>query len=370
MSLPWFSFRNTDEIPSPALIVYPEQVEQNIQQMLAIAGGDPARLRPHVKTHKMPQIVRMQLQHGISKFKCATIAEAEMAARAGAPDVLLAYQPVGPNIARFVQLVSAFPNTHFSTIADDAGTVRFLSKALATAGKSVEVLLDLDCGFQRTGIPPGPSAIRLYTLFESLPGLRPGGIHAYDGHLRSPDPKERQEHVQAAFAPIEQFAQELVEAGLPMPRIVAGGTPTFPIHATRANTECSPGTCLLWDAGYDEHFPDLPFANAALVLTRVISKPGPKKLCLDLGHKSIGSEVPHPRVDFFNLTDATALLHGEEHLVLETEQANEFAVGDFLFGVPRHICPTVALYSEAIVVRNGEVEERWSITARDRVITI
>jgi len=107
-----------------------------------------------------------------------------------------------------------------------------------------------------------------------------------------------------------------------------------------------------------------------LLLTRLISKPGPNRLCLDLGHKAVASENPHPRVQLLEVPDAKAVSHSEEHLVIETKYADRFAVGDCLFGVPRHICPTVALYSEASVVRDGRVTERWRILARDRRLTV
>jgi D-serine deaminase-like pyridoxal phosphate-dependent protein len=127
---------------------------------------------------------------------------------------------------------------------------------------------------------------------------------------------------------------------------------------------------VFWDAGYATNLPDLDFLVAAVVLARVISKPGGRRLCLDLGHKSIASENPHPRVQFPALPDAQFVTHSEEHLVLETARAGDLAVGDVLYGVPRHICPTVALYSEAVVVRAGRAVERWKITARERRLTI
>src|SRR5436309_1124593 len=122
---PWHELDNAGEVASPALLIYPDRIEQNVQRMLQIAGG-PERLRPHVKTHKLAEVVRMQLAHGIRKFKCATIAEAEMTAGCRAPDVLLAYPPVGPNIERLIQLAKKFPTTTFSTIADDEGALRAL----------------------------------------------------------------------------------------------------------------------------------------------------------------------------------------------------------------------------------------------------
>jgi D-serine deaminase-like pyridoxal phosphate-dependent protein len=157
---------------------------------------------------------------------------------------------------------------------------------------------------------------------------------------------------------------------LPVPRLVAGGTPTFPIHARRGDVESSPGTCVFWDAGYAFKLPDLPFLPAALVLARVISKPGPNRLCLDLGHKSIAAEMPPPRVQFLNLKDAVPVLHSEEHLVLETPRSNDLNLGDCLYGVPWHICPTVALHAEAVVIENGMSAGRWPVVARDRRLPI
>jgi D-serine deaminase-like pyridoxal phosphate-dependent protein len=112
----------------------------------------------------------------------------------------------------------------------------------------------------------------------------------------------------------------------------------------------------------------MPFAPAALVLTRVVSKPGPNRLCLDLGHKAIASEMPQPRVEFLNLEDAKFVTHSEEHLVVETSRAAEFNLGDCLYGVPRHICPTVALHSEAVVIENGKSAAHWRVVARDRQV--
>jgi D-serine deaminase-like pyridoxal phosphate-dependent protein len=152
--------------------------------------------------------------------------------------------------------------------------------------------------------------------------------------------------------------------------MVVGGTPTFPIHCQRTEVECSPGTCLLWDAGYKKKLPDLDFLPAALVLTRVVSKPGPDRLCLDLGHKAIASENPHPRVELIELPEANAVGHSEEHLVIESPQAARFAVGDVVFGIPWHICPTVALHSHAVIIQDGKAAARWKIVARDRILSV
>ena len=370
---PWFQVKEAREIPSPALLVYPERVERNLRQMLTIAGG-PERLRPHIKTCKMREVVELELSLGITKFKCATIAEAEMAAAAGAPDLLLAYQPVGPAVHRVVKLVTRFPNTRFSVTCDAEQPIRALAAALvAESSKTIPgmpVLLDIDIGQHRTGLPVGPQAVELYILLDSLPGLTPGGLHAYDGHISDGDPMVRAKACETAFVPVTGLRAQLIETGRPVPRVVAGGTPTFPIHARRGDVECSPGTCVFWDAGYATKLRDLPFDHAALVLTRVISKPCPTRLCLDLGHKAIASEMPPPRVQFPELPDARAVLHSEEHLVIETDRAASFKPGDCLYGIPWHICPTVALHADATVIEDGEVVGHWKVAARDRCLTI
>ena len=369
MNPDWYSHQNVAEVPSPSLLVYPERITENVRRMIAMASG-AARLRPHMKTHKMPELIRLQLALGVTKFKCATIAETEMTAGAGAPDVLLAYQPVGPNVARLLALTQKFPATKFAAVADDADAILSLGAAFAAAGKTLELYLDVDMGMHRTGVEPGARAVELYRLLASTQGLRAAGLHCYDGHNHVTDLAQRTAQCDREWAMVETLRAELHAAQLPLPNFVAGGTPTFPIHARRADVECSPGTCVLWDFGYGEKLPDMDYLPAALLLTRVISKPGASRLCLDLGHKAVAAENPHPRVKFLNLPDAEAVMQSEEHLVVTTARAAEFAVGDVLYGVPRHICPTVALHSFVTTVREGKAGERWFVTARERQLTV
>ena len=364
----WMRVENEAEVPSPSLLVYAERVEENLRRMIALAGS-PARLRPHIKTHKLAQIVALQVGMGVTKCKCATIAEAEMAARAGATDVLLAMQLVGPNVPRWIALTRAFPGVAFSALVDDPHALANYNHAAVAAGTTLELLLDLDVGQQRTGIAPGSVARESYRALASSPGLRAGGLHAYDGHLQFPDRAERARAADAGFARVSTLRAELIRERLPVPRVVCGGTPTFPIHAQRADVECSPGTCVLWDAGYAKKIPDLDFLHTAVLLTRVVSRPASNRLCLDLGHKAVASEMPHPRVIFPALPDAVPVVHSEEHLVIETARAAEFPVGTALYGLPWHICPTTALHDTVQVVRGGRVTEQWRVEARARRLT-
>ena len=369
MSNEWFKIANEAEVPSPSLLIYRERVEENLRRVLAITGG-PARLRPHIKTHKLGEIVQMHVAAGVTQCKAATIAEAELAAANGMKDVLLSYQPVGPNVGRLLELIRRFPHTVFRTIVDDSGALKRLSAAAVAAGVKIPVLVDIDCGMHRTGIPADERAEALYRELASSPGIQADGLHVYDGHLHIEDLEERTKACDEGMAPALALKQKLEAAGLPVPRVVAGGTPTFPIHAKYPDRECSPGTYVFWDFGYGNRFKDIDILHAAALLVRVISKPGENRLCLDLGHKAVAAENPHPRVFFPQLPEATAVSQSEEHLVIETPRAKEFAVGDCLYGIPRHICPTVALHGTVTVVEKGRATTKWFVKARERMLSI
>lgn len=357
-----------EKLATPALVVDEDRVRANIDRMLKAVGGDPSRLRPHLKTHKMAEVIRMQREAGITKFKVATIAELELAGQCGAEDVLLASQPVGPNQERLARLRDKYPATECSAICDDEGVLRQLSERFVS--QPIRVFIDVDCGMGRTGAS-GAVVPELYRLAQTLPGVLAGGLHLYDGHVRKAEPGERQREYQTAMESVADLLEEC------RPEVVVGGgSPSFLFHVAQQQGtnrwECSPGTTVFWDAGYGENYPDLPFEPAAFLLTRVISKPVPNRLCLDLGHKAVASENPLPRrVILLDLPNAKPVMHSEEHLVVECAEASEFMVGALIRALPVHICPTVALHAEAHVVRQGRVTgEVWKVAARDRKLTI
>jgi D-serine deaminase-like pyridoxal phosphate-dependent protein len=357
------------ELLSPCLLIEPRTVERNIAEMVRMAGS-PGRLRPHCKTHKLREIIAMELAHDITKHKCATLAEAEMLASCGVNDILLAYNLVGPNIARVVRLLEHYPDLQFACAADHPAPIAALSQAVHAANKTVDVLLDLDVGQHRTGIAPGSAALELYQLIAASPGLKPGGLHVYDGHNHQPEVAERRAAVQQIWRAVLPFRDLLRAYQLPVPRITAGGTPTFPIFAEIDDPaiELSPGTIVLHDAGYARHYPDLHFTPAARLMTRVISRPTANRLTLDLGHKAVAADPPAgQRLTFPALPDAKAVIHNEEHLVLETPEAARFQPGDILFAWPTHICPTCALHKEVYAVDGEKVIATWQLASRDRV---
>lgn len=364
----WFQIANIDTVDTPVLAIYPDRVVRNIEILIA-SIDDVSRLRPHIKTHKSAEVSRMMLDRGIKKFKCATIAEAEVLAVEGAPDVLLAYQPVGPKTERLLALSQKFPSTTFSCLVDHIDAARALDTCFGNAGAEAQVFVDLNVGMNRTGVAP-VDALLLIGALATLSHVRVRGLHAYDGHLRDTDMAIRKQKCDEAFAPVVELrraASALLKQDL---TIVAGGTPTYSIHRQRAGVDCSPGTFIYWDQGYADILQEQKYLFAALVITRVISVPKAGIICLDLGHKAIASENPiDKRVTFLNGA-LRPIGHSEEHLVCEVADDKAYKVGDVLYGVPYHVCPTVALHQTPAVVVNGVVNEYWNTLSRARKITV
>lgn len=364
---------NMDSVFTPCVAIFPDLIEANIRAAIGMVPSAD-RLRPHCKTHKTIELAQLALRLGITKHKCATFAEAEMLVQAGASDIVFAYSLVGPNIQRFLHLLKEYPEATFRPLVDHPRPMEALSQAVAAAGKQVEVILDLDVGMGRTGMPIGPAATACYQQIAHLPGLTPAGLHVYDGQSHQTDASDRAQAVDAVWSIVRNFANELEASGLPVPRIICGNSPTFgrwsQLAATDPRIECSPGTFFLNDANYSGNFPDLPFQPAAVLLTRVVSKPRPGRLTLDLGYKAVSADSQPPkRARLLGLSDYTYVLQNEEHLVIDTPDADRFEPGDVLYALPGHVCPTCALHKELLVVRNHRVCESWRVVARDRQIT-
>ena len=376
----WFRIANPEKLRTPALCFYPARIEQNIAEALRVAGTAD-RLRPHVKTYKCPNVVQMLLRAGVTRFKCATLTEAEMLAQAGAPDVLLAYPMIGPNAEAFVALTLRYPNVRFQTIADSVEGLEALETAVAgmsepgggavpaqSGAKALEVLVDINAGMNRTGIAPGEPALRLYRRIAESARLEPAGVHAYDGHIRDHELSARCAAAAETSAAAEQLRSAAVAEGIAVPRVVMGGTPTFPCHAERPDVELSPGTCFLHDGGYSEQHPDLRFLPAALIVGRVISRPADGLFAIDIGSKAIATDRAGARGAILNLPGAEPIGQSEEHWVFRgADVARLPAIGELVYVLPRHICPSVEHYDYATVIdAAGTATERWPIAARGR----
>ena len=366
---PWYVISETRSLETPALIIYYDRLLANIRRLKKMVGDD-SRIRPHVKTSKMPDVCRLLQQHYITRFKCATIAEAEMLAQLNASDVLLAYPLIGPDLDRWLQLVQRYPNTVFSCLVSNLVNAEIVNKRALSAETQLRIFIDIDAGMHRTGIGVEKVA-GLYQSLKKMRGLEVVGLHVYDGHLKITDPLQRQRQSDLLFAPIEALRNKLSEKDHAPLKLVIGGSPTFSTHIKRTDSELSPGTFVFWDMGYEAAFPDLPFEPAALVITRVIDVLDNGTCTLDLGTKSVASEMPFPRVKFLNYPDLRAVFQSEEHLnvrMMDGSRDRLPEIGEVLYGVPYHICPTVALYDYGWVVTEGRVTDQWQVQARKRKI--
>jgi D-serine deaminase-like pyridoxal phosphate-dependent protein len=358
------------KIDSPSLLVFPEIVRRNIAEMVRMAG-DASRLRPHIKTHKTAEGIRIMMEAGIQKFKCATIAEAELLALQSAPDVLLAHQPVGPKIQRLLELVNKYPNTHFSCITDHVDAATSIAEIFKAVNRTIDVYIDINVGMNRTGIAPDATALSLIEHIIQLQGIDFKGLHVYDGQHRHADFELRQKACEQGFAQVYDLIAMMQKKGIPFPHIIAGGSPTFSIHAKKTDRDCSPGTNIFWDHGYGQICAEQKFEPAVQILTRVISLPTASRICLDLGHKAVASENEiTKRVYFPDHPSLVPVGQSEEHLVMEAGEGHTFKPGDMLLGIPYHVCPTIALHESLCAIENGILTSEWKVLARKRKIEV
>jgi len=356
----WYELNNAHQVDSPALLVYTSRVNANIDAAIRMTG-DPMRLMPHGKTHKSEQGFTAMIRRGIRRFKCATIQECAITARVGASQVLLSYQPVGPKIARFIELIDSFPSASFACLVDNVQAIEPLSRELQRKKIVLPVYIDINTGMNRTGITVSRAMELLHAIIDTKE-LRFEGLHAYDGHIKEPDPLKRKQLSDASISEVLQLRAQIESDLKKRVEFICGGSPTFPVHAGYPDRVCSPGTFIFWDRGYQVSCPEQPFVVAAVLLCRVISIPTENTITVDLGHKSVAAENEITRRVYFPADpDLKAISQSEEHLVLE-RSGKSYQLGDVLYGIPYHICPTVALYDKMTIVEEGVGKGDWIIT--------
>lgn len=358
-----------ERVESPSLIYYPDIITRNTQKAVAIAKSAD-RLWPHVKTYKMAEVVRLLRGFGINRFKCATVGEAEMLAGLGVPHILLSYPLVGPNIERFMRLRTQFGDSSaFWAVCDDLRQLALLGEAALAAGGAVNVLADVNTGTDRTGVLPAELA-DFCLRCGGLPGISLQGLHSYDGNLAVSQPEERLRLVKEKLGEVLAAKASAEKRGQPLPTLVMGGSPTFPLHAALHDFYLSPGTLFIHDHGYKSKFPDLDFTPGAALLTRVVSRPSEKLFTIDLGYKAISTDQKGAPGVIVGLPQAEPVSHSEEHWVFRMEDGDVPQIGDVLYVLPTHICSTTALYPYARAAKGGRVTDCWEVTARDRKIEI
>ncbi len=357
---------NEDEITTPALVIYRDRVAENIRRIGEMLGGYE-RLRPHIKTHKMSRVAKMQLEGGITKFKCATSKEAALLIGVGAADILIAYPVLRKAMQRVIQLKKEHPDVDLKVIVDDMDAVYGLSKSCAEAGVNLGVMIDLNTGMDRTGVYSPETAVALARRIDELPGLSFEGLHAYDGHVSDPRAEVRRQETLKAIEKAIGIKGLIEREGLAVKTLVASGSPSFEFNAQVPEVdEVSPGTWIFWDSGYEEKMAGR-FRWAALVLSTVISRPGPDLITLDAGSKAISPDTPAPHFRALGLPeDVEFVVRSEEHQALRLPRGTPVpSVGDVLYLVSRHICTTINLFDEAhIIDGEGRFIETWPVDGR------
>lgn len=358
-----------DRLQSPALLVDLEAVRRNIRSILACCGGDPSRWRPHLKTTKLAPVWAELVRAGVRHFKCATTREAALfldvlraeGVRGG--DLLVAYPLVGPARRRLAELARAHPETRLSLLCEEADDVAALDPQLS-------LFVDVNPGMDRTGLDPA-GVERIAAIARSA-GPRFRGIHFYDGHIHDVDYAIRSAKAHATYARLMALVAALARAGLQIGEIVTSGTPTLrpaldyaPFRARGAPVHrISPGTVVFHDQRSADEVPELDLVPAAVVLARVVSRPSPTRVTCDAGSKSIAAEAGDPCVFVLEHPEFVAGRPSEEHLPLDVTSGTPPARGTPLYLVPRHVCPTVNLAEEAVVIERGRIAAILPVAGR------
>jgi D-serine deaminase-like pyridoxal phosphate-dependent protein len=358
-------------LDTPVMVVDEAKLRQNIDEMAALAAQSGVAMRPHFKTHKTPQIARMQIAAGAVGATCAKLGEAEVFVdQAGITDVLLAYPVVGePKIRRLLALME---RAHVTVAIDSLAAATALSEATDAAGKTLDIYIEVNTGQDRAGAKAGDEAVELALAVNALPGLRVVGVMTHEGHAGASDPSVIAETAQAAGAALVATAERIRAHGLELPHVSVGSTPSsWYTPAVPGVTEMRPGTYAFYDNSIFRHGRIGPDRCAARIVATVVSRPAPDRAVIDAGSKALAMD-PSPSQPGFGYIvghpNATIARVSEEHgVVLLPPDEPGFAVGDRVEVIPNHVCPAVNLTDELLVARDGQIVDRWPVAARGKV---
>jgi D-serine deaminase-like pyridoxal phosphate-dependent protein len=360
------------ELDTPVAIIDLDIMERNISDMAAFAGDAGVQLRPHIKTHKVPEITRKQLEAGAVGITCAKLGEAEvMAEAAGAEDIFIANLIVGDGKIR--RLLNLAERVRVSVGVDSVEVGQPISDAATRRGLKLPVLIKIDVGLKRTGVAYGEAAVELAKKIKEMPGLELSGIYTHEGEVYGArSPEHLHQLAREAGQRIVQTADMIREAGVQIDTVSVGATPSARITCTVPGvTETRPGTYVFNDF-YQIKLGAAREQDCALtVLATVISVPDRDRAAIDAGTKSFFSDKSS---DFgvYGLVKSMphiALVRAyEEHGVLEVDPSEgRLKVGDKLEIIPNHVCPAVNLFDELVGVRNDNVTVTWSVSARGKL---
>lgn len=358
-----------EQLLSPSLVIDLDRVRENARRVISYAGDEPDRWRPHIKTSKIPEILAELVRAGMRTFKCATTREAACMLRVlddqnvDGGDLLLAHPLVGPGLTALGRLARAYPRTRVSVLCEDGET----PSAVPT---EVSVFVDVNPGMNRTGIPVDQDQRILHVAKAA--GGRFRGLHFYDGQVAGRDADARRETAQGGYRRLVDLALALRAAGVESGEVITSGTPSF-LHAidfagfaelAPTAHRVSPGTVVLHDLRSEQELDEIDLEPAAIVLTRVVSHPAPGIVTCDAGSKSLAAEAGDPSAFVLGHPELEPLRPSEEHLPLRVHAGPPPPRGTPLLLVPRHVCPTVNLAEEAVLIEGGKFSGRVAVRAR------
>lgn len=358
---------DVETLLTPALAIYPEIVDRNIAATIRLLGGDVNRWRPHLKTAKLGFIMRRMAEHGIAQAKCSTTAELAAACAAGMSDVLLAYPVVGANAARVAELAAENRSVRVSVLVENS------QQASAWKGRPVGVFIDVNPGMDRTGMEQGDVAaiVGLVRAIDTA-GVEFRGLHYYDGHVTAPALEEREKAAHRNYGRLMDIVAAVERAGFPVGEVITSGTPAFPCAATYAPFRsgrfvhrASPGTVIYNDMSSLAQLPaEWGYQPAALVVSTVVSHPKANYLTCDAGHKAVSADAGIPTCAVAGRPDLVPLKPSEEHLPIEVKGGARPEIGEALYLIPRHVCPTVNNFDHALIVMGQRLAAVEKVTAR------
>jgi len=361
-----YELRDIRRVLTPALVIHRDLVAQNIATTLRLLNGDANRWRPHVKTAKLGYTMRMLRDSGVRQFKCATTLELKTACEAGADDVLVAYPVLGPSAARVRDIARDFPAVATSVLVDNADALA------AWRGTGIGVFVDVNPGMDRTGVEQEHAA-EIVALARAA-GAQFRGLHYYDGHLSKYELDERMQHAAPGYERLLGIVAACEAAGVRVAEVITAGTPALPCSLAFAGLRhgsfvhrVSPGTVLYSDATSVRQLPpDYGYMPAAVVATRVVSRPTAGIVTCDAGHKTVSADAGVPTCAVVGHPELEPLHPSEEHLPLRVTAGEGPQVGAVLYLVPRHVCPTVNNFDYALIAEDGEIVSVERVTARGR----
>ena len=356
-----YTIENVQSLMTPALAIYPEIVDSNIEATIRLLGGDANRWRPHVKTAKLGFVMRRLADRGVVHAKCSTSIELAVACEAGIRDAVLAYPVVGANAARVRELVQKFSDARISVLVEN------LDQLAQWKGSRLGIFIDVNPGMDRTGIEQNRIAEIVKIAHEAGPAFR--GLHYYDGHLSSLGLEEREKIAHRGY---DRLMEIVAAFDLPIEEVITSGTPAFPCSASYKPFQSgkfvhrtSPGTVVYSDATSMTQLPkEWGYQPAAVVVSTVVSHPKANHLTCDAGHKSVSADAGVPTCEVAGRPDLRPLKPSEEHLPIEALGGARPEIGEALYLIPRHVCPTVNNFDDALIVAGNRVVAIERVTAR------